>query len=146
MTSVSTSSPRTDGGPERHPVAAGCRCSSAAALPRPARTLYPPWRVGRPCPPVCNGQVSTRHATTCHIADGGMSVRSADRFRNSYRPDTMAGVPDWVKFKRSDTSAVIALVKAVAEANDPGEHGDGVEVVIEAPRKGWFGRLFDDGK
>jgi hypothetical protein len=58
----------------------------------------------------------------------------------------MAGVPDWVKFKRSDASAVIALVKAVAEAADPGEHGDGVEVVIEAPRKGWFGRLFDDGK
>jgi len=55
-------------------------------------------------------------------------------------------VPDWVKFKRSNTSAVVALVAAVAEAADPGEHGDGVVVVIEAPRKGWFGRLFDDGK
>jgi hypothetical protein len=54
-------------------------------------------------------------------------------------------VPDWVRFKRSDASPVIALVQAVAEAADPGEHGDGVEIVIEPPRKGWFGRLLDDG-
>jgi hypothetical protein len=54
-------------------------------------------------------------------------------------------VPDWVEFRRSEATAVIELVRAVAEAADPGEHGDGVEVVIEAPRKGWVGRLLDDG-
>jgi hypothetical protein len=54
-------------------------------------------------------------------------------------------VPDWVKFHRSDATEVIALVRAVAAAADAGEHGDGVEVVIEAPRRGWFGRLRDDG-
>jgi hypothetical protein len=54
-------------------------------------------------------------------------------------------VPDWVEFRRSDASAVVALVRAVAEAADAGEHGDGVEVVIEAPRKGWLRRLTDDG-
>ncbi len=37
------------------------------------------------------------------------------------------------------------MVRTVADAADPGEHGDGVEVVIEVPRKGWFRRLFDDG-
>jgi hypothetical protein len=55
------------------------------------------------------------------------------------------GVAEWMEFRRSDAAAVIDLVRAVAEATDPGEHGDGVEVVIEAPRKGWFGRLADDG-
>jgi hypothetical protein len=58
----------------------------------------------------------------------------------------MAGVPEWVEFRRSDAAAVVALVRAVAEAADPGEHGDGVEVVIEVPRRGWFRRLFDDGQ
>jgi hypothetical protein len=53
-------------------------------------------------------------------------------------------VDGWVKFARTDAGAVVALVRAVAEAADPGDHGDGVEVVIEAPRKGWFRRLFDD--
>jgi hypothetical protein len=51
-----------------------------------------------------------------------------------------------VEFRRSEAAAVIALVRAVAEAADPGEHGEGVEVVIEAPRKGWLGRLLDDGQ
>ena len=55
------------------------------------------------------------------------------------------GVPDWVEFRRSDASEVIELVRAVARAADPGEHGDGVEVVVEAPRRNWFGRLRDDG-
>jgi len=50
-----------------------------------------------------------------------------------------------VEFTRSDATEVIALVRAVAEAADPGEYGDGVEVVIEAPRRGWLGRLRDDG-
>jgi len=50
-----------------------------------------------------------------------------------------------VEFRRSDAALVIDLVRAVAETGDPGVHGDGVEVVIEAPRRGWFGRLLDDG-
>jgi len=40
---------------------------------------------------------------------------------------------------------VVGLVRRVAEAADPGEHGDGVEVVIEAPGRGWLGRVLDDG-
>lgn len=51
---------------------------------------------------------------------------------------------DWVEFRRSDASAVIAMVRDVARAADPGEHGDGVEVVIEAPRPGFLERLFGD--
>lgn len=64
----------------------------------------------------------------------------------------MAGVPEWVQFRRSDATKVVALVRAIAEAADPGEYGDGVEVVIEVPRRGWFRRLFafrglfDDGR
>jgi len=54
-------------------------------------------------------------------------------------------VPEWVRFARTDASAVVAMVRAVADSTDAGEHGDGVEVVIEVPRKGWFRRLFDDG-
>jgi hypothetical protein len=53
-------------------------------------------------------------------------------------------VLDWVGFRRSDASAVIAIVRDVAQAADPGEHGDGVEVVIEAPRPGLVQRLFGD--
>jgi hypothetical protein len=53
-------------------------------------------------------------------------------------------VLDWVEFTRSDASAVIAMVREVARAADPGEHGDGVEVVIEAPRPGVVERLFGD--
>jgi hypothetical protein len=49
-----------------------------------------------------------------------------------------------VAFRRADASAVIDMVRAVAEARDAGEYGDGVEVVITAPRLGWFGRLFRD--
>ena len=40
---------------------------------------------------------------------------------------------------------MVGLVRRVAEAADPGEHGDGVEVVIEAPGRGWLGRVLDDG-
>lgn len=57
----------------------------------------------------------------------------------------MAGVPEWVTFTRTDADRVVGLVRDVADAGDPGEYGDGVEVVIEVPRKGWFRRLFDDG-
>jgi len=53
-------------------------------------------------------------------------------------------VPEWVRFERTDVSAVVALVRAVADAADPGEHGEGVDVVIEAPRKGWLRRLLDE--
>jgi hypothetical protein len=51
---------------------------------------------------------------------------------------------DWVMFERSDAGAVIDLVRAVAEAGDPGEHGDGVEVVLEAPRKRWWKALLNE--
>jgi hypothetical protein len=54
-------------------------------------------------------------------------------------------VPDWVVFTRTDADRVVGLVREVADAADAGEHGDGVEVVIEVPRKGWWRRLFDDG-
>jgi hypothetical protein len=52
-------------------------------------------------------------------------------------------VAQWVEFHRSDAGAVIAMVRAVADARDPGEHGDGVEVVIEAPRHSWLKGLFN---
>ena len=50
-----------------------------------------------------------------------------------------------MEFRRTDLIAVVELVRGVAEVADPGEHGDGVEVVIEAPRRGWLGRVLDDG-
>jgi len=50
-----------------------------------------------------------------------------------------------VEFRRTDLIAVVELVRGVAEVADPGEHGDGVEVVVEAPRRGWLGRVLDDG-
>jgi hypothetical protein len=53
------------------------------------------------------------------------------------------GSPEWIVFRRSDARAVIEMVRAVADARDPGEHGDGVEVVIEAPRRGWLAALFN---
>jgi len=56
----------------------------------------------------------------------------------------------WVEFSRADVDsvgAVIDMVRSVAEARDPGLHGDGVEVVIEAPRLRWYTRLRDsDGR
>ena len=56
----------------------------------------------------------------------------------------MSPMPDWLEFHRRGPDAVIALVRAAALAADPGEYGDGVEVVVEAPRPGWFGGLFTD--
>ncbi|HET8683044.1 MAG TPA: hypothetical protein VFM54_14425 [Micromonosporaceae bacterium] len=44
--------------------------------------------------------------------------------------------PGWVAFHRRDTTPVVELVRRVAEARDPGEHGDGVEVVVESPAAG----------
>jgi hypothetical protein len=52
------------------------------------------------------------------------------------------GEPAWIEFQRSDASAVIEAVRAVADAADPGVHGHGVEVVIEPPRPGWLSGLF----
>jgi hypothetical protein len=54
----------------------------------------------------------------------------------------MGAVETWLAFRRSDARLVIDLVRAVAEARDPGEHGHGVEVVLEAPRKKWWQALF----
>jgi hypothetical protein len=50
---------------------------------------------------------------------------------------------DWVEFRRSDATVVIDMVRRVAADRDAGEHGQGVEVVIEVPRRGWFAGLFD---
>jgi hypothetical protein len=50
--------------------------------------------------------------------------------------------PRWFEFHRTDASAVIEAVRAVADAADPGLHGHGVEVVIEPPRRGLLGSLF----
>ncbi len=48
----------------------------------------------------------------------------------------------WVEFDRTDAAAVIALVRLVASTGDPGRHGDGVEVVVEAPRPRLVADLF----
>jgi len=50
---------------------------------------------------------------------------------------------DWVVFRSSDAGTVVDLVRGVADARDAGEHGHGVEVVIEAPRRGWLRALFN---
>jgi hypothetical protein len=57
-------------------------------------------------------------------------------------------VDSWVPFRRSDTAKVVELVRAVADARDPGAHGQGVEVVVEAPReqmwrRRWWRALFN---
>jgi hypothetical protein len=52
-------------------------------------------------------------------------------------------VEKWVPFRRSRIDRVVELVRGVAEARDPGEHGQGVEVVVEAPRKKWWRALFN---
>lgn len=55
----------------------------------------------------------------------------------------MVAVEQWVPFRRSRPERVVELVRRVAEACDPGEHGHGVEVVVEAPRKRWWQALFN---
>ena len=55
----------------------------------------------------------------------------------------MSAVDTWLAFRRSDARSVIDLVRAVADSRDPGEHGHGVEVVLEAPRKTWWRALFN---
>ncbi|WP_433049988.1 hypothetical protein [Dactylosporangium sp. CS-033363] len=49
----------------------------------------------------------------------------------------------WVPFRRSRQDKVVDLVRRVADAGDPGEHGQGVEVVVEAPRTKWWRALFN---
>ncbi|MER7003385.1 hypothetical protein ABT297_10100 [Dactylosporangium sp. NPDC000555] len=49
----------------------------------------------------------------------------------------------WVAFRLSRQGRVVDLIRRVAEARDPGEHGHGVEVVVEAPRKKWWQALFN---
>jgi hypothetical protein len=57
--------------------------------------------------------------------------------------ETMSAADAWSTFRRSDARRVVDLVRTVADAHDPGEHGDGVEVVVEAPRKRWWQALFN---
>ena len=62
-----------------------------------------------------------------------------------WQDDPVAGDdPQWFAFRRSDASAVIDAVRAVAAAREPGRHGHGVDVVIEAPKPGFFAGLFGD--
>jgi hypothetical protein len=51
-----------------------------------------------------------------------------------------AAADGWVDFRRTDASAVITMVRQIAASHDAGEHGDGVEVVVETPRPGWLAR------
>jgi hypothetical protein len=55
----------------------------------------------------------------------------------------MSAVETWVPFRRSRPDRVVDLVRHVADARDPGEHGHGVEVVLEAPRTKWWKALFN---
>lgn len=55
----------------------------------------------------------------------------------------VSGTEGWVRFRASRLARVIDLVWSVAEAGDPGEHGHGVEVVVEAPRRSWWAALFN---
>jgi hypothetical protein len=49
----------------------------------------------------------------------------------------------WVAFDAADAVTVVELVRGIADARDAGEHGHGVEVVVEAPRTHWFRALFN---
>src|SRR4051794_36689080 len=53
--------------------------------------------------PNASGQPAISQMALCH-------GRSADGFRYGRRADTMAGVPEWVEFRRSNPAAVVALV------------------------------------
>jgi hypothetical protein len=48
----------------------------------------------------------------------------------------------WVEFRRSDPAVAVEMVREVARVGDPGEHGHGVEVVIEAPRPRLLADIF----
>lgn len=49
---------------------------------------------------------------------------------------------DWVIFDRRDPSVVVELIRGVAATSDPGEYGDGVEVVLEAPAPSFLRDIF----
>jgi hypothetical protein len=49
---------------------------------------------------------------------------------------------DWVEFRRSAAGVVVEMVRGVAERGDPGQHGQGVEVVIEAPKPRLLADIF----
>jgi hypothetical protein len=49
---------------------------------------------------------------------------------------------EWVTFDRRDPAVVVELVRAVAATGDPGEYGDGVEVVVEAPAPSFLRDVF----
>ncbi|HZN72228.1 MAG TPA: hypothetical protein VFC00_11195 [Micromonosporaceae bacterium] len=50
--------------------------------------------------------------------------------------------PGWVQFHRQDATPIVDLLRTVADAHDAGEHGDGVEVVVESPKPSWLADLF----
>jgi hypothetical protein len=49
---------------------------------------------------------------------------------------------DWVTFDRRDPAVVVELVRRIALSGDPGEYGDGVEVVVEAPAPSFLRDIF----
>jgi len=49
---------------------------------------------------------------------------------------------EWVVFDRRDPSVVVDLIRGVAATGDPGEYGDGVEVVVEAPAPSFLRDIF----
>jgi hypothetical protein len=49
---------------------------------------------------------------------------------------------DWVEFRRPEPAVVVDMVRAVAARADPGQHGQGVEVVIEAPKPRLLADIF----
>ncbi|GAA4700828.1 hypothetical protein [Phytohabitans rumicis] len=49
---------------------------------------------------------------------------------------------EWVTFDRRDPTVVVELIRSVAVSGDPGEYGDGVEVVIEAPGPSFLRDIF----
>jgi len=49
---------------------------------------------------------------------------------------------EWVVFDRRDPSVVVELISGVAATGDPGEYGDGVEVVVEPPAPSFLRDIF----
>jgi len=49
----------------------------------------------------------------------------------------------WSAFRRHDLGALVAAVRDLARARDPGTYGQGVDVVIESPPLHWWQRVRD---
>jgi hypothetical protein len=49
---------------------------------------------------------------------------------------------EWVEFRRSEPAIVVGMVRVVAARAEPGQHGQGVEVVIEAPKPRLLADIF----